>query len=307
MTEPLMTEPPIKKSIGPEVLIKDAVIAAPNQYFDHILPKMGSDRRIRIDISRNTLIAIVISVILHAIILFVVLPKPKDEPPAGVPPPIEVSLAPPPVVVPPEVIPEEVVQPDVPKVITQKPKPNRKPEFTVPDTPEPPKVEPVKPNVEPPPMDMAEMIRRNQAKKYGEEYDAARQNAEAAASENGMTESQKRDERIAKNLKGGAGGIFSSPNIRGRYATFNFNGWVNSLGNQRQQFFEVEAQPGQDVRLLVIRRMVSFIRESYPGDFPWDSQRLGKVVTLSARPEDSAELENFLMVEFYGKDYRTNF
>lgn len=307
-----MTEPLITDALDKEVLIKDAGAVAPDQYFDHVLPKMVGDRRIRIDISRNTLIAIFISIILHAIILFVVLPKPKNEPPAGLPPPIEVSLVPPPVVVPPEVIPEEVVQPDVPKVITQKPKPNRKPEFTVPDAPDLPKppepqVEPVKPKVESPPLDMAEMIRRNQAKKYGEEYAAARQNAEAAASENGMTDSQKRDERIAKNLKGGAGGIFSSPNIRGRYATFNFNGWVNSLGNQRQQYFEVEAQPGQDVRLLVIQRMISFIRESYPGDFPWDSQRLGKVVTLSARPQDSAELENFLMVEFYGKDYRTNF
>ena len=307
MTEPLITESLVKKPMGSETLIKGADAVAPNQYFDHVLPKMVGDRRIRIDISRNTLIAIVISIILHAIILFVVLPKPNMEPPAGVPPPIEVSLAPPPVVVPPEIIPEEVVEPDVPKVIAQKPRPNRKPEFTVPDTPEPPKVEPVKPKVEQPPMDMAEMIRRNQAKKYGEEYDAARQNSEAAASENGMTESQKRDERIAKNLNGGAGGIFSSPNIRGRYATFNFNGWVNGLGNQRQQYFEVEAQPGQDVRLLVIQRMISFIRESYPGDFPWDSQRLGKVVTLSARPQDSAELENFLMVEFYGKDFRTNF
>ena len=79
---------------------------------------------------------------------------------------------------------------------------------------------------------------------------------------------------------------------------------MNSLSNTKRQYFEVEATSGQDVRLLMVRRIIDFIRESYQGDFPWDSHRLGKVVTLSARPEDNSELEEFLMVEFFGADYR---
>jgi hypothetical protein len=41
------------------------------------------------------------------------------------------------------------------------------------------------------------------------------------------------------------------------------------------------------------------IRTHYQGNFNWDSRRLGRVIVLSARPEDNAELEAFLMREFF--------
>ena len=46
--------------------------------------------------------------------------------------------------------------------------------------------------------------------------------------------------------------------------------------------------------------MIELIRTHYPGDFSWESRRLGRVVTLSARPQDSQELEAFLKKEFFG-------
>jgi hypothetical protein len=45
--------------------------------------------------------------------------------------------------------------------------------------------------------------------------------------------------------------------------------------------------------------MILLIREYYSGDFKWESHRLQRVVTLSARPEDQAGLEEFMMKEFF--------
>ena len=55
----------------------------------------------------------------------------------------------------------------------------------------------------------------------------------------------------------------------------------------------------------MIRRMIALIRVHYQGDFDWESQRLGRTIVKSARPEDSAELEDFLMQEFFGRNYKT--
>lgn len=284
-----------------------------------ILTPRGGDRLVRIHISRNTLIALVFSILIHAVILFFALPKMVSSPPEPARTTIEVSLAPAkqpePIPPPPQVEqvvpdepPEPVKKPKIPKVMTQQPKPDAPPSaFKVPDVIASPKPSPeVQPPQETTFPDMQSYIKAQQAKRQSTEFDAARQNAEAVAKEVGPSEEALRDQRIAKNLQGGAGGTFTLTSLSGRRATFSFNGWVNSLSNQKQQYFEVEAQSGQDVRLLMIKRVISFIRESYQGDFPWDSRRLGKVITLSARPEDNSSLEEFLMTEFFGSNYQNS-
>jgi hypothetical protein len=50
--------------------------------------------------------------------------------------------------------------------------------------------------------------------------------------------------------------------------------------------------------------MITLIRRHYDGDFNWESQRLGREVVKSARSEDGAELEEFMMMEFFGTDYK---
>jgi hypothetical protein len=45
--------------------------------------------------------------------------------------------------------------------------------------------------------------------------------------------------------------------------------------------------------------MIAIIREYEVEDFTWESLRLGRNVRLSARPRDNADLENFLMLEFF--------
>lgn len=290
---------------------------------EFILTPRGGDRLIRINISRNTLIALIFSVLIHALILFLVVPKMESSPPESVSTTIQVSLAPakqaeptppPPQAEqvvsekPPEPVKEPIKKPKTPKVMTQQTKLDAlPPTFKVPDVIASPKPSPeVQPPEETTFPDMQSYMKAQQAKRHSTEFDAARQNAEAVAKEIGPSEEEKRDQRIAKNLQGGAGGTFTLTSLSGRHATFSFNGWVNSLSNQKQQYFEVEAKSGQDVRVLMIKQVISFIRESYQGDFPWDSKRLGKVITLSARPEDNSSLEEFLMTEFFGSNYRNS-
>ena len=49
----------------------------------------------------------------------------------------------------------------------------------------------------------------------------------------------------------------------------------------------------------MVRRMIAIIREHTGSDFLWESPRLGREVTLSARPADNAGLEDFMMREFF--------
>ncbi len=54
-----------------------------------------------------------------------------------------------------------------------------------------------------------------------------------------------------------------------------------------------------DIRHAVVRKMIAIIREYEVKDFVWESPRLGRNITLSARLEDNAELEAFMMREFF--------
>jgi hypothetical protein len=287
--------------------------------FDEYLLKPRGDKLIRINISRNTLIAIIFSLLLHGLLLIAVLPK-IDFNNAASPQPtaLEVSLAPPippkvetPVLPEPErVKPEPKVIKSPPKVITRKPSKNTKPtDFTVPEvmatkqpTPEPLPPKEIKPNDAP--TDMASYIKAQQAKRNSTEADAAKQNAEAVAREVGPSQEKVRDDRIKANLKIGTNGIFEITSLSGRHAAFAFKGWTKDYSSAKRESFEVDASTGQDVRLVMIKKMISLIRRHYDGDFNWESQRLGREIVKSARPEDSAELEEFMMMEFFGTNYK---
>jgi hypothetical protein len=304
-----------------------------NHSFAHLselsLKANSSDQHFNIRISRNTLLAIIFSLFLHALIFFAVPQIKFDTPPSAPARAIEVSLAPP--RIPTQVIEpiQELQQPGIepapqvnqpsppttaPKVIAQKPLPDKKPSFVVPQAPEP------KPELDKRPLkepqakelpveqqytDMASYVKAMQAKRLDSEAVAAQINTEAAARERGPTEAQLRDERIKQNLKYGTNGIFEITSLGQRNATFAFRGWTNDYLGSRRQFYEVEASGGQDVRLIMIRRMIVLIREHYDGNFNWESHRLGRSLVLSARPEDGAGLEDFLMMEFFGSNYKS--
>ena len=95
------------------------------------------------------------------------------------------------------------------------------------------------------------------------------------------------------------GGIFSIQRLRYDYAEFLFYGWNKDISRNTTQLIEVSKGTESDIRVAVVRRMIVIIREHEQGDFLWESPRLGRYVTLSARAKDSAGLEDFLMREFF--------
>ncbi len=285
-----------------------------NNPFEDFLQTPKGDKQLRMNISRNTLIAFVISILLHAIILFFVVPKFEREQKKESPP-FEVVLAQPeqkveipaPVQEPtPAPLPEPAKKP---KIIAQKPNKTSKPStFKVPDVLTTPKPAPdsVPQKVEKPKeTDMFAALNAKRAARDQSEQEAGKINAEAAAREAGPSEEEKRDARIKSNFQNGTNGIFEITRLSSQSGSFTFLGWLNDYNSSKRQFFEVEARAGQDVRLVMIRRMISLIREHYQGDFNWESQRLGRTVVMSARLEDSAFLEDFMMTEFFGQNYKT--
>ena len=104
----------------------------------------------------------------------------------------------------------------------------------------------------------------------------------------------------------GGGGIFEIQRIGYDSAEFIFFGWNKDIRRNSRQLIEVAKGDNSDIRIAVVRRMIAIIREEEPGDFLWVSQRLGRNITLSARPRDNAELEEFMLQEFFGGPRRLN-
>ena len=263
---------------------------------------------LRIQVERNTLLAIVFSLLVHGLILFLALPQLDLDSAAMPPTTIQVSLAPPPAEAPPP--PVELPKPPKkpkpisrPKVMTQKPS-SKASDFNLPEVaPSPAPSAPVAPAKDQP-VDMMAYVNAKRQHRLAMENDAAKQNAEAVAKEQGPSAEQVREQRIKDNLKVGTNGIFEITSLSARHAGFSFRGWTSDYSNARREAFEVEAGVGQDIRLLVVRKMIVLIRQHYQGDFNWESQRLGRVVIQSARPEDNAGLEDFMMMEFFGTYYK---
>lgn len=94
------------------------------------------------------------------------------------------------------------------------------------------------------------------------------------------------------------GGIFAIQRLRYDYAEFLFFGWNKDIRRNTSQVIEVRKGSDTDIRIAVVRRMIAIIREHEQGDFVWESKRLGRQLTLSARARDNAGLEDFMLREF---------
>jgi hypothetical protein len=94
------------------------------------------------------------------------------------------------------------------------------------------------------------------------------------------------------------GGLFQVQWSGVRTAEVIFHGWNANRRNVTRQFFIVDAGLNGDIDTAVIRKMIEIIRQEKSGDFDWESRRLGRVVVLSARPQDDAELMSFLKEDF---------
>ena len=116
--------------------------------------------------------------------------------------------------------------------------------------------------------------------------------------------------KIAANLPGGARGVAAQMPIRGggmfqmkrmTYddAAFEFFGWNTEMGRRTPQLIEVRKGTNPNMQIAVVRRIIAIIRQYSKEDFTWDSGRHGRVVTLSARPADTAALEQYLLHDMF--------
>jgi len=99
-----------------------------------------------------------------------------------------------------------------------------------------------------------------------------------------------------KNL---GGGTFQVRNINIERAKLAFYGWNKFINRISLQVFEVPRGSNANTQIAVVRKIIEIIREQEGGNFIWESLRLRRDITLSARPADNAALEAFMMEEFF--------
>jgi hypothetical protein len=96
-----------------------------------------------------------------------------------------------------------------------------------------------------------------------------------------------------------AGGIFQIKELDEDAAQFYFFGFDKDIGRNAKQLIEVRKGDNADIRIAVVRKMIGIIRANISGDFLWVSERQGRQVRLSARPEDNAGLEDFILRDIF--------
>lgn len=95
------------------------------------------------------------------------------------------------------------------------------------------------------------------------------------------------------------GGVFQVTFKGVRTAEMIFRGWDERRRDTTRQLLEIDAGLNGDIDTAIVRKMIELIRQRQSGDFSWQSRRLGRVVMLSARIQDNAELEEFLKRDFF--------
>jgi hypothetical protein len=101
-----------------------------------------------------------------------------------------------------------------------------------------------------------------------------------------------------KNL---GGGTFQIRSVGIERAELAFYGWNKFINRISLQVFEVPRGSHPSTQLAVVRKIIEIIREQENGTFLWESLRLRRDLTLSARAADNAALEAFMMEEFFSE------
>jgi type IV secretory pathway VirB10-like protein len=262
----------------------------------------------------SIIVGVALSVLFHAFALWYVFARNADqkyERPFGESSRLTVSLVPPSSIEKPQAAPslQQNKEPHEPPKKTARPRknlPSPPPQLQV--RKPAPAIPPVAANVEnkqlapPPSEDMSSMLeaaRRRRADAQSHEHEQIQED-----------EAQRRNKVVLANIatsineangkdRDARGGVFQLRRVGSNSAEFLFKGWSTNLRRNSTQLVEVFKKADPDIQTAIIKKMIEIIRENQHDQFVWESYRLGRDVTLSARPEDQAQLENFLMQEFF--------
>lgn len=181
--------------------------------------------------------------------------------------------------------------------------PEEKPVIVDKVQPPPPEPKPEPKAEEAPPMDMAEYIARRRAQRGATEPSQTEEESEAARGTRNALANIAAINNRGRDDSNQSGGIFSISNKTFHSMDLKFRGWNPSFKRRWLTSVTVEQGSEPDVETAVVKKMIELIRREKTGDFEWESHRLGRVVTMSARPQDTAELQAFLMKEMF-PDYK---
>jgi hypothetical protein len=263
-------------------------------------------------------ITLAFSILIHVLVLWKALPQWRqmtmDEPERGENSgSLAVRLAPPPVPPAPpadtttEAAPKAIARPPQPKVRPADPAPKvialaKQPVTSVPSAsaPAPPA------EVAPPPRPPAE----GDLAAFIEARRRARESAPSPgmiASAPAETEADRARRITASNLAtkpivfgydpAAGGGVFQIRRVNLSDAEVAFYGWNREIRRKTMQLIEISKGNNSDIRIAIVRKMISIIRDYESEDFRWESR--GRAVTLSARMRDNAALEEFMLREFF--------
>lgn len=263
--------------------------------------------------------AILASLLLHALVIFLFLPNIRQAPldlnirtldVRLVPLPTAKSAMPEVPKLKQEEAIEQVVKPKKEKTLT----PSVKKLMTSPNSED--RIIPITPHPEKPVLEKTPIKETPQANDLLAYLNARRQQRQAqemaekspntdANIQDRLVPEQKRDEIIARNLQQeGTNGLFQIREIVGDSAQFTFRGWQQNGRNTRFEIVTVLAGPNETIERAIVRKMIAIIREHYSGDFNWQSQKYGRIIVLSARPQDNQALEDFMIQEFFAMSGR---
>lgn len=185
--------------------------------------------------------------------------------------------------------PERIQVQRLPNTITL---PNEKPV-------EQPKVEP-KRDSPPQEVDMAAYIeaRRKQRGAQSPSNTPAEESDEARGMRNALNNIAAANAR-GRDDRNETGGVFSVDNKSFASADLKFRGWNPNFKRRWLTQVTVELGSEPDIETAIVKKMIELIRKEKTGDFEWDSHRLGRVVTMSARPQDTEQLMAFLYKEMF--------
>jgi len=272
------------------------------------------DPYLHLSIRRSTLIAFLGSLIVHALVLFVAPHQPigTSEPIAKSGDSLVVNLRP--------RTPARGEQASPTAILETRPKPRvdkrqkasseslaavsipRRQYLNSPVTPAIPKVpssaaaEPVE--------DLQAYINAARARRQNAQSLSSRELEETASNAREPSEDEIRMAIVKRNLNRGTNGVFQILSMESRRAAFSFRGWTNDSSNFHREYIQVEIGANSDIEIAIVRKMIELIRRYFNGNFNWESDRLDRIVVLSARPEDNDVLEEFMLKEFFRAESR---
>jgi len=113
------------------------------------------------------------------------------------------------------------------------------------------------------------------------------------------------DSIIAKNLARHEeeSGIFSIRDKGIRTADIFLKSWTDDPRKAKGELFHVDAGLGGNVEEAIVAQVIAVIRQRYPeGEFQWESFRLHKIIKMSSRKRDTAYLTEFLKKELFSTE-----